>query len=99
MKQPRRKFSAAFKAEVALEAIKGIKTISEVAQHYELHPVQVSQRKTDFLAHSSEVFEGEKKHREEIEQLKAERDELFKQIGELRFQNEWIKKNFIYEYA
>jgi transposase len=92
MKQPRRKFSAAFKAEVALEAIKGIKTISEVAQHYELHPVQVSHRKTDFLAHSSEVFEGEKKHREEIEQLKAECDELFKQIGELRFQNEWIKK-------
>ena len=92
MKQPRRKFSADFKAAVALEAIKGIKTISEIAQHYKLHPVQVSQWKTDFLAHSSEDFEGEKKYREEIEQLKAERDELFKQIGEHRFQNEWLKK-------
>jgi transposase-like protein len=58
MKQPRREFSAAFKAEVALEAIKGIKTISEIAQYYELHPVQVSQWKTDFLAHFSEVFEA-----------------------------------------
>lgn len=44
------------------------------------------------MAHSAEVFEGEKKHREEIERLKSERDELFKQIGELRFQNKWIKK-------
>jgi transposase len=99
MKQRRRKLGPAFKAEVALEAIKGIKTISEIAQHYELHPVQVSQWKTEFLAHSAEVFEGEKKHREEIERLKSERDEPFKQIGELRFQNEWIKKNFIYEHA
>jgi transposase len=98
MKQPRRKFGPAFKAEVGLEAIKGIKTSLEIAQHYKLHPVQVSQWKTEFLAHSAEVFEG-KKHREEIERLKAERDEPFKQIGELRFQNEWIKKNFIYEHA
>jgi len=40
MKQNRRKFTAAFKAEVALEAIKGLKTISEIAHQYELHPVQ-----------------------------------------------------------
>jgi transposase len=99
MKQHRRKFGSAFKAEVALQATKGINTSLEFAQHYKLHPVQVSQWKTEFLAHSAEVFEEEKKHREEIERLKAERDELFKQIGELRFQNEWIKKNFICEYA
>jgi transposase-like protein len=60
VKQPRRKFGPAFKAEVVLEAIKGIKTISEIAQHYELYPVQVSQWKTEFLAHSAEVFGGEK---------------------------------------
>jgi transposase len=92
MKQSRRKFGSAFKAEVALEAIKGIKTVAEIAQQYEIHPVQVSQWKTEFLARSAEVFEGEKKQREELERLKMERDELFKQIGELRFQNEWIKK-------
>jgi transposase len=81
MKQLRRKFGLAIKAELALGAVKGIRTISEIAQHYELHPVQVSQSKTEFLAHSVEVFEGEKKHCEEIERLKSERDELFKQIG------------------
>lgn len=74
MKHTRRKFGAAFKAEVALEAIKGIKTVAEIAQQYEIHPVQVSQWKTEFLAHSAEVFEGEKKHREELDRLRAERD-------------------------
>jgi transposase len=92
MKQSRRKFGSAFKAEVALDAVKGIKTVAEIAQQYEIHPVQVSQWKTEFLARSAEVFEGEKKQREELERVKMERDELFKQIGELRFQNEWIKK-------
>jgi len=92
MKQNRRKFSSAFKAEVALEAIKGIKTVSEIAQHYELHPVQVTQWKKEFLAHSAEVFEGDQKQSDELERLKKERDELFRQIGELKFENDWYKK-------
>jgi len=92
MKQHRRKFSSAFKAEVAIEAIKGIKTVSEIAQHYELHPVQVTQWKKDFLAHSADVFEGDQKRVDELERLKKERDELFRQIGELKFENDWYKK-------
>lgn len=43
--------------------------------------------KTEILSHVAEVFEGGKKQREEMERLKAERNELFKNIGELRFQN------------
>lgn len=92
MKNTRRKFGAAFKAEVALEAIKGIKTIAEISQEYELHPVQVTQWKKEFLERAHEVFESEKKKREELENLQSERDELFKQLGELKFQNEWYKK-------
>ena len=92
MRKNRRQFSSAFKAEVALEAIKGIKTVSEIAQHYELHPVQVTQWKKEFLAHSSNVFEGDQKRDEELERLKKERDELFRQIGELKFENDWYKK-------
>ena len=49
MKQNRRKFSSAFKAQVALEAVKGLKTISEIAQQYELHPMQITQWKKEFL--------------------------------------------------
>jgi len=95
MKKIRRKFSSAFKSEVALEAIKGIKTISEISQHYELHPVQVTQWKKEFLAHSSEVFEGDERRNEELERLHKERDELFRQIGELRVENEWYKKKLL----
>jgi len=95
MKKIRRKFSSAFKSEVALEAIKGIKTISEITQHYELHPVQVTQWKKEFLAHSSEVFEGDERRKEELERLHKERDELFRQIGELRVENEWYKKKLL----
>jgi transposase-like protein len=49
MKKERRKFSAAFKAEVALEAIHGVLTVAELAQKYEVHPVQIPQRKKDFI--------------------------------------------------
>ncbi len=92
MKQTRRKFSSTFKAEVALEAIKGIKTISEIAQQYEIHPVQVTLWKKEFLERSADVFEGDKKRNEELERLRNERDELFRQIGELKFENNWFKK-------
>jgi putative transposase len=49
MKRTKRVFSSAFKAEVALEAIKGVKTVSELAQEYELHPAQITQWKKQFL--------------------------------------------------
>ena len=46
MKRTKRVFSSAFKAEVALEAIKGVKTVSELAQKYELHPAGPSRART-----------------------------------------------------
>lgn len=95
MKQNRRKFSSAFKAQVALEAVKGLKTISEIAQQYELHPMQITQWKKEFLSHSADVFERDQKRDEEMERLKKERDELFRQIGELKFENDWYKKKLL----
>ncbi|GAB1419182.1 hypothetical protein MASR2M12_19470 [Bacteroidales bacterium] len=95
MKQNRRKFSSAFKAQVALEAVKGLKTVSEIAQQYELHPMQITQWKKEFLSHSADVFERDQKRDEEMERLKKERDELFRQIGELKFENDWYKKKLL----
>ena len=57
MKRTKRVFSSAFKAEVALEAIKGVKTVSELAQEFELHPAQITQWKKQFLEQSASVFE------------------------------------------
>ena len=60
MKKQRRKHSAEFKARVALEAIKGIKTLSEIAREYEIHPVMVGKWKTEMLDRLPELFEGNK---------------------------------------
>lgn len=92
MKQKRRTFSAAFKAEVSLEAIKGIKTITELAQEYQIHPVQINTWKKTFLERTAGIFEGDKKQDEELRRLQEERDELFRQIGELKVENTWYKK-------
>jgi transposase len=68
-------------------------TPRRLAQEYELHPAQITQWKKQFLEQSASVFESDKKKNEELEQLKTERDELFRQMGELKFENNWYKKN------
>ncbi len=56
MKKQRRKHTPEFKARVALEAIKGLETINEIAAKYEVHPVQVGNWKKELLEHVPEVF-------------------------------------------
>ena len=67
--------------------------MSELAQEYELHPAQIKQWKKQFLDQSETIFESDKKKNEELEQLKSERYELFRQMGKLKFKNNWYKKN------
>jgi len=67
--------------------------VSELAQEYELHPAQIKQWKKQFLDQSETIFESDKKKNEELEQLKSERYELFRQMGKLKFKNNWYKKN------
>ncbi|WP_116108728.1 transposase [Lewinella sp. IMCC34191] len=57
MKRSRRKFTAAFKAKVAIEALKERQTLAELAEKFELHPNQISQWKQEFIAGSEQVFE------------------------------------------
>ena len=58
MKRPRRNHSPAFKAKVALAAIRGDRTLSELAAHFEVHPNQITQWKSQLLARAAGVFEG-----------------------------------------
>lgn len=92
MKTTKRKHNTALKVEVALEAIKGIKTASEIAHEHQIHPVQVAQWKKDFLERSTTVFDGDRKLMEENKLLKEERDEAHRQIGKLKVENDWYKK-------
>lgn len=86
----RRKLSAALKAKVALEAIKGHKTINEIASAYEVHPNQVSTWKKKLLDGSTDVFTRANERCEES--FEREREKLFSQIGQLKVENDFLKK-------
>jgi transposase len=81
----RRNHGAAFKAKVALEAIKGEQTLSELADRFEVHPNQITQWKKKVLAEAEEVFASGKKS-------KAEPDikELHAKIGQLAMENGFL---------
>ena len=89
-KQTRRKFSSAFKAKVALEAVKNQKTLAELAKEFDVNPVMISQWKAAFLENMSAAFD-KGKPREEPD---VDTQELYAQIGQLKVENEFLKKSF-----
>lgn len=95
MKNKRRTFSAAFKAKIAIEAIKEQQTLSELAQKHQLHPVQIAQWKKEFLDNAESVFERDKAQAQELEELRKKQDELYKQIGKLTIDRDWLKKKLL----
>jgi len=90
-KQSRRKFSAGFKAKVALEAIKNQKTLAELSQQYEVNSVTISKWKAEFLENMAVVFEHG--HENKSAQGTPELDNLYAQIGQLKVENDFLKKN------
>jgi len=83
MKAKRRRHDATFKSRVALEALKGQKTVQQIAADYEVHPVQVSEWKKILIERLPEAFEGKKGGRGGGENFESERSELHSKIGEL----------------
>ena len=91
MTHKRRSFTGEFKAKVALEAIKGQHTIAEIAQHYSVHPNQVSAWKRQALGHLREAFTDVRRRKAvDEEALKAQ---LYQQIGQLKVELDWVKKS------
>lgn len=86
----KKKFDGAFKAKVALEAIKGEKTITQIASEYGVHANQIGQWKKRLLEELPGLFSDRRK-REEKEGA-AETDELYRQIGQLKVELDWLKK-------
>ena len=84
----KRKFSPEFKAKVALEAIKGQKTLNELSKEYELTPKQISEWKKEFLAKAALVFT------KESPDLSKEKEihELHARIGQLDMMVDFLKK-------
>ena len=86
----RKSFSADFKARVALEAIKGERSLSELASHYEVHPNQIRIWKKRLLEEMSGIFSD--KRRKEKQTEEGDKAKLFEEIGRLKIENDWLKK-------
>jgi transposase-like protein len=90
MKRQRKQYSAELKAKIAVEAVKGQRTIQEIASHYSIHPSQVTQWKKQLLESAADVFSSGRDHAAEAdEQMKAE---LYQQVGKLQVELDWLKK-------
>ena len=83
----RKQHTAAFKAQVALAALKGDKTVNEVAAQFGVHPTLIHDWKKKLLAGAAAVFEGTAK----AAPADAQQAELFEQIGRLKMELEWVK--------
>ena len=86
---PKKHYTAAFKSKVALEAIKGLKTISEIASEYEVHPNQVSQWKRQLRDRLEDVFSDPRRSGRSEEKEKAR---LYQEIGRQKVELDWLKK-------
>jgi transposase-like protein len=95
MKKSRRTFTADFKAKVAIEAIKEIKTISELAQIYQVHPNLITHWKKDFLSNAGKIFSSSMEESTEVKKLKKENEDLIHQIGQLSVDINWLKKKVL----
>jgi transposase-like protein len=91
MKAKRRRHDPEFKARVALEAIKGLKTIQQIASEYEIHPVQVSDWKKKMAEGAAGVFESGR-GAGRTEDFEREREKLHAKIGELSVQVDFLRK-------
>jgi len=86
----KKKHDATFKARVALEAIKGEKTLAQIASEYGVHPNQIGQWKKRLLKDLPSIFSDRRKR--EGKEVQAETDELYRQIGQLKVELDWLKK-------
>jgi transposase len=91
MSESKRKiFTGAQKAKVAVAAIKGLKTVNQIAQEYGVHPTQVGLWKKELLENAGTLFEG--KRGPKPANVQNDPDRLYAKIGQLNMELDWLKK-------
>lgn len=88
---PRKRFTSEFKSKVAIEALKGHKTISELSSEFDVHPSQINEWKRQLVELSKITF-NTKQPLKAQRSLEEERDRLYAQIGKLKVELDWLKK-------
>lgn len=90
MTTTRKQYRPKFKAKLALEAIRGERTLSQLASQYHVHPVQIGQWRKTALEQMAELFtDGRTRKRSNGE---VEKDALYEEIGRLKMELDWLKK-------
>jgi transposase-like protein len=89
MKNMKRKFTSAFKAQVAIEALKERETLAELALRFEVHATMISKWKQEFLSNSAQVFDKA----DRAPEAGVNTDKLYAKIGQLEMENDFLKKN------
>ena len=89
MRRKRRVFGGAFRAKVALAAVKGDKTLAELASQFDVHANQVSAWRKELIERAAELFEERRRQKPDDE---ASTEELYEQIGRLKMEVDWLKK-------
>lgn len=86
----RKNFSGDFKAKVALEALRGIKTVNEIGQEFGVHPTQVGLWKKELQEQASSLFDARRGPKPA--DPSADPDRLYSEIGRLKMELDWLKK-------
>jgi len=90
MSKSRRKFSASFKSKVALDALQERETIETLSKKYDVHPNQILSWKKELRENSEKVFATDQRGNGDKSAKLI--DELYRQIGQLKVDNDWLKK-------
>lgn len=90
MSNKRKQYSPQFKAKVAMEAVRGEKTVSELSSQYEVHPTMINNWKRQLLEEASSIFDKGNEGNKGNDSQQGQIDELYRQIGQLKVERDFL---------
>ena len=92
MKRKKRHLSAEFKARIASEALKGIRSVNDIAQENDVAPSQVSQWKKELESRMVELFESSNSTKKELKKLEVKEAQIERKVGQLVLEKDFLLK-------